>query len=339
MDRTGYRLERLNEGNAEKWEDFNNDSVEGSFFHRLRWKNLIEKTSGSVNQYFLLFKDDEVFGLFPFIEHGTGFFRGLVPLDDPQRIPAILRDSGDPRAMNAVIRDLQKVTIDGKKVSFVRFSVVHKEILDTITTHPLLPVYNEGDMVLDFSESPPEQIWNTLSSNKQKMIKRFDKDGFTITDVCSKNDLELFYRYYYENIRYVGGDPQPLSRFSTLLESMSDEIRCTILSNGSLVAGGTLEFLDVSRKIVYGTYNSLNRNLPNKYSPSYYLWWKSLNWAWENNFEKMSMGVQHLDENNPRTLVKSTLGARFEPLYSAMIPFTKSFALRYKLKRFINRRT
>ena len=168
------------------------------------------------------------------------------------------------------------------------------------------------------------------------MIKRFDKDGFTVTEVRSQKDLELFYKYYYDNVKYIGGNPRPFSRFSNLCESMSDYIRITILSNGSLVAGGTLDFRDASRRIAYGIYNSLNRNLPNKYSPSYYLWWNSLTWAWENNFKKFSLGMQHLDENNPRTQVKYALGGRFEPLYSTMIPLTQTFTMRDKCKRFID---
>jgi hypothetical protein len=332
-----YHLEKLNDDNAEKWEDFNNHSAEGSLFHSLRWKELVKKTSGIAEQYFLLFKNGEVIGLFPFIGHDIGFFRGLVPQNDPQRLPAILRDYHDPLVMNSVIRDLQKVRIDGKRISFIRFSTVHEETLNTITTHPLLPVNNEGDMILNLSELSPEKIWNSFSAKKgeRKFIRRFDKDGFVLTEANSPDDLELFYKFYEENITYVKGTVQPISRFSELKSSLSDKTRITLLSKGPIFAGGMLQLLDHPRKTVHTLYLSLNRNLPANYHPPYYLWWEAINWAWENHYEKISMGVQHLDENNPRTQVKYALGARFKPMYSTMIPLTTTFTLSYKGKRFI----
>ncbi len=87
------------------------------------------------------------------------------------------------------------------------------------------------------------------------------------------------------------------------------------------------------RNTVYLTYLSLNRNLPNTYHPSYYLWWEAINWAWNNHYEKIFFGAQHLDENNPRYRIKSEFGAKFHPIYSKRIPLTKIFSMGINLKR------
>jgi hypothetical protein len=213
--------------------------------------------------------------------------------------------------------------IDEKKISYISIATLHEGTLNNVTPHPLLSWDNEGDMVLDFSESPPEQIWNTLSSDVRKKIRRFDNDGFIITEVRSRNDLELFYNYYYANVKNMGGIIRPFSRFSDLWEDWSDEIRITMLSKGPLVAGGNFDLLDTHRRIGHGIYLSINRNLPNRYSPSVYIMWKALNWAYENNFKKFSFGGQHRDENNPKYKAKYAMGAQFIPLYSAIIPLTK----------------
>ena len=324
-----YRLERLNDGNEEKWEEFNKNSPEGSFFHGLKWTQIAEQSSGVKRHYFLLYKDEDVFGIFPFIEDKIHVFRGLRTARDPKILPAILKDSGDPHAMNSVIRDLQKVTIDGKKISFIRVSTLHEEMLNTITTHPRLPWKTEGGMVLNLLEFPPEKIWNTFSAKKgeRKFIRRFEKDGFALTEANSPEDLALFYKYYQENISHIKGRLQPFSRFSKLWNSLSDEIRITLLSKGSVFAGGMFQLLDSHRKTVHTMYLSLNRNLPTNYHPPYYLWWEAINWAYANRYEKVSLGGEHLDENNPRYRMMYDLGARFEPTYSAMIPLTKIFTL------------
>jgi len=329
-----YRLERLNDKNEEKWEDFNKNSIEGSFFHSLRWTQIAEKSSDINRQYFLLYKNEEVFGIFPFIEDNIHFFRGLRIARDPKILPAILKDYSDPLAMHYVLRYLQKVTIDGKKISFIRFSTLHEKTLNSITTHPLLPSHTEGGMVLRLSEFPPEKIWNSFSAKKgeRKFIRRFDKDGFVLTEANSPDDLERFYKYYEENIKHIGGRLQPFSRFSDLWNSMSDEVRITLLSKGSVFAGGMLQLMDSPRKTLHTMYLSLNRDLPTNYHPPYYLWWEAINWAWENHYEKVSLGGEHLDENNPRYRMMYDFGARFEPTYSAMIPLTKIFTVSAKWK-------
>ena len=324
-----YRLERLNDRNAESWERFNDTSAEGSLFHSLKWKQLAEKGSDIKRQYFLLYKGEEVFGIFPFIEHNIHFFRGLSPADDPHRLHAILKDYSDPLAMQFVVKELQNFDGHQKKLSFIRVSASHQETLDSITSHTLIPLPDIGDMVLDLSESPPEKIWSTFSAKKgqRKFIRRFDENGFSLAEADSPDDLDIFYKYYEENINHIGGKLQPYSRFSELWNSLADDTRITLLSKESIVAGGMCMIADKLRKTVYTTYLSLNRNLPGTYHPSYYLWWEAINWAWENHFEKVSFGAQRLEEKNPRYRVKYDLGARFNPMYARLIPLTKSFAM------------
>jgi hypothetical protein len=98
-----------------------------------------------------------------------------------------------------------------------------------------------------------------------------------------------------------------------------------------------LMFIYKPQKTVYFEYLSLNRNLPNTYHPTYYLYWDAINWAWNNKNEKVSFGAQRLDENNPRFKVKNELGGKFEPIYSKMIPLKKIFTLGNNCKKYINR--
>ena len=323
----GYRLTRLSDENAEEWEEFNEQSAEGSLFHTPRWKKILARTSEETEHYFLLFKDEDVVGLFPFVEHDIGLFKGLVPPTDPLRLPAILKDSADPGAIPSVIRAFRKLRINGKKISFVCFSTVHEESLNIIPTHPLLPWANDGDMVLKLAESPPEAIWNTLSSRKRGLIRKFEKDEFSVVEGQSREDLEIFYTYYKANINTIGGRLHPFSYFAELCDSLAEETRVTVLSDGPIVAGGMFMLLDKPHRTLYLCYLSLNRELPNKYSPTLYLSWEAINWARENKYEKISFGAQHLDESNPRYKAKYDLGARFVPFYSWMVPLTKPCSL------------
>jgi lipid II:glycine glycyltransferase (peptidoglycan interpeptide bridge formation enzyme) len=341
-----YYLERLNEENAKRWEEFNAASPDGSLFHSLKWKPIAERFSRTPWHHFLLYKNDAVVGLFPLIENTIHGFRGFVPASYPMSLPLILKDYSDPFALQYAIEELRGMDGDRKQISFICPATLHSETFDTITTYPLFPYpfsnspyEGEGDMVLDLSESPPETIWNAFSNKKgqRKMIRRFEENGFEITEVRSEDDLRLFYQYYEENMRHIGGNLPLFSCFTEMLKTMSDEIRITLLSKGSLVAGGAFNILDRPRRKVHGVYLSLNRALPNKYSPSYYLYWEAVNWAWENDYEKFTFGREYsndLNERNPHYRMKRDFGARFEPIFSRMIPLTKIFTLGVKYKNY-----
>ena len=96
-------------------------------------------------------------------------------------------------------------------------------------------------------------------------------------------------------------------------------------------------FTHKPQKTVYLQYLSLNRNLPNTYHPSYYLFWEAITWAWKNNYEKLSFGVQNLDENNPRYRIKSEFGGNFEPLHSKMIVVSNILNAAQRLHHYMNR--
>lgn len=337
-----YRLERLSDRNADVWEEFNDHSMEGSAFHSLWWKELVEGTSPTEMHYFLQYRDDEIHALFPFKQHSIGPFGGLVPPTDPQCLPVILADGLDSRALRCAVEDLRKVTIGGTTLSFIVLSTMHSGVFDGLAHYRLLPWSHYGDMVLDLSEFPPERIWHSFrqTGGQRKYIRRFDKDGFAVTEARTLDDLRLFYTYYEANIRHIGATPWPFSRFAWLCDSKADDVRITLLSKGPLVAGGLLQLLDRPRKTVYSLYLSLNRALPG-YHPTYYLHWEAVTWAWEHGYEKVSFGVQRPDDENPRYLIKKSFGAQFTPWHSRLIPLTRPFSVvaRWRSRRSLHHST
>jgi|APFre7841882654_1041346.scaffolds.fasta_scaffold05419_2 lipid II:glycine glycyltransferase (peptidoglycan interpeptide bridge formation enzyme) len=338
-----YYLERLDENNAVKWDEFNNQSPEGSFYHSLKWKKIIDKNSNFRTHYFLLFKNNSAYGIFPFVERTIYAFNGFIPVPDPTDLTAIIQDYNDPSSMQYVIKELRKINENHKKLSFICFSTLHKETIDTIKNYPIFPYgVDGGHMVLNLRLSPPEKIWDNFSAKKgqRKFIRRFDENGYSLTEIQSLDDLKLFYNYYQENIKFIGGTLQTFSHFTDLWNNfLSNEMRITLLSKNSTIAGGVLMLTFKPQKTVYLHYLSLNRNLPNTYHPSYYLFWEAINWAWNNGYEKVSFGTQHLYENNPRFRIKNDFGVNFEPIYSKMIPLTKLFILGYKCKQYLNKST
>lgn len=333
-----YLIERLNDNNEHKWEEFNKNSPQGSFFHSLKWKQLFENSSTVKTNYFLIFKNEKIVGICPFIEHKIAFFNGLIPMTGWGHYNAIIQDFNDPFVLQNVLKDFQKIKEKQKPISFICFSTLHKEIIDNLTDFPVYPCRHDGNIILDLQESQPEKIWDSFSAKKgeRKFIKRFDKDLFSLKEVKTHDDLFLFYKYYKENINHLKGNLQSFSHFTDLWRMLlSNELRITLLSKNSTFAGGLCMITYKPKKTVYFLYLSLNRNLPNTYHPSYYLFWEGINWAWNNKYEKISFGAQNLDENNSRYRIKIDFGGKFEGIYSKMIPIEKLCSVGFKYKNII----
>ncbi len=337
-----YHLERLDEANAERGEAFNVESTDGTLFHSMKWKRMAELRSGTPLQYFLLLRNEEVIGLFPFQNHTIYGFRGLVPASDPLSLHAVLGDRPDPFVIRQAMDEFGRIFDRRERVSFVCVASTRPELFDAISDAQLFPYpfseyQGEGEMVIDLVRTPPDAIWDSFSNKKgqRKYIRRFDENGFGITDVRSEDELRLFYTYYKENMCRIGGNHLPFSYFLELLRSMPDQVRITLLSKGSLVAGGAFNLLDLVRRRVHGVFLSLNRDLPTKYSPSYYLYWDSIRWAWENGYRQFTLGrefVHEMVENNPRYRLKRDFGAEFEPIHSRLVPMTTIFSIGARVK-------
>ena len=337
-----YHLEKLGEENSELWDALNTISPDGSLYHSLKWKKIAEQRSGVPLQYYLLLKNEEVVGLFPLQEHTIYGFRGLVPAGDPLTLHAVLRDYHDPFVMWQVIEEFRSVHRDWSKISFVCLASLRSELFQSTTSYPVFPYpfshfEGEGEMVLDLVKTPPDAIWNSFSNRKgqRKYIRRFETDGFGITDVRSEDELRLFYTYYEENMCRIGGNHLSFSYFLELLRSMPDQVRITLLSKGPLVAGGAFNLLDPVRRRVHGVFLSQNRDLPTKYSPSYYLYWDSIRWAWENGYRQYTLGREYaheMVESNPRYRLKRDFGAEFEPVHSRLVPMTTIFSIGARVK-------
>jgi len=114
-------------------------------------------------------------------------------------------------------------------------------------------------------------------------------------------------------------------------------MRITVITRDDLFAGGSLALLDPARKIFYGNYLAINRDLPNRYTPAYYIMWESLNWAWANGYEKLYSGRQRLDPDNPRFQNKAKFGAEHLPIRSNLVMLSKPMLLSYRVREMLMR--
>jgi hypothetical protein len=334
-----YRAVELDESNASDWEELNEKSPDGSLFHTLKWKQILEKSLGFKPCYFLIYRNNQPVGLCPFYQRRVMGFDGLMSLPDATLNPCnhiILVD----RHASTVGDALQKCKDIAKthKLSFMAFGI--KEDL----AHPLLklnmPLHQAGgNMVLDLHQSPPDKIWQLFSNNQRNKIRRFDKDGFALHDIASSGEVDAFCRFYQVNLRHIGGNPHPFRYFTELMRAYSDrsppEILWTLLRRNEQVAGGLLALLYSAKRTMYWRYLSLNRELPNVYTPFYYVLWHAVRKAVELGYETIDFGGTPPDPSDVHYRMKARFQCRYEKKYLAILPLSRPFKMVYAAQRFV----
>lgn len=324
-----YSIQELSEENAGTWDRFNNRCPEGTFFHTTKWKNLLENVLKIDLRYWLIRRGQKVVGISPFKSRTIVFLNGLDALPHSECNGILLNDDFNPRDLNKILAQF------ASKYSFLLLNTNNQTFLDHIG-YDHYPFEDTGYMMLNLQQKPPETVWDNFPAKKgqRKFIRRFDEKGFKVREIREREDMKTFHQYYAENLIRKNADVLPLTFFQELPEVFSqDEMRVTSLSKGDIYAGGLLTFMHPASKTAYFHYLSLNRDLPNTYHPTYYLFWEGLNWAWDNGYEKISLGRQEMDPNNARFRIKTDFGAEYIPVYSRIVLLSKSTSLLYRVRK------
>jgi hypothetical protein len=331
-----YLIEDLNSSNARDWEHFNEITSDGSFFHSLKWKGILERSFKMKPHYFLVYDGDEVAAICPFFENNLKYFKGLVSLPHSDFCHVVIADGHAHPSIISEIYAKCNDLIRQENLSFLQMSTNTPSIRDQMKKYTDLPPVVSGNMVLNLEELTPEKIWNTVFSAKggqRKFIKRFIREGCTIEEVRDLKDLDLFYHYYNENLehKHVRSFNQ-ISFFDTICDIYSPaDMRVTLLRKGDFIFGGLFAYLYPPKRTVYLVHLALNRDTPNTYHPPYYLFWDIIEKASEMGYQHISFGGT---SNNPENAVykqKKRFGCEYQFKYSIFIPYSSIFRYGYNM--------
>ena len=326
-----FRIEELNDTNIKLWEKFNHEMDEGTFFHTTKWKQILESL-GNIPHYFLIFDDDEPVAICPFFETRIKGFKGIttLPLSDSNHI--IVRDNNSS-IINFIRKELE-LRAKKKSWSFIIFNFLDKNFENKVNT-TFFPNHSIGTMVLDIEKLNPDRIWNEIFTKKGKertYINRFKREGFQIRDIKSLEDLKIFYRYYIKNIRHINGIEYPFSHFMDLYELyFPKNLHMNLLYKEDFIAGGSINFLDESKKTFHSRYLAFNRDMPLRYRVPHALIWEAIKKADKMGFKTVSLGSTVNDKNHPNYRLKKHFGSNYENVYSILIPTSKLFKLGHKI--------
>jgi hypothetical protein len=290
-----------------EWEDFLQFSADGTFYHSLKWKDVVEKSFHDSPTYLTIRNSNGIVGICPgFIQASkhTKIYSSM-PYSDYGG-PVIVRDSLEQASH--LLREYLQRFCSTLGVAYLSINFVHDN--ETFFGSPKGYVdTSQGTVEIDLGATSSDFLWSSLfSSNRRRKIMRHER-RYTIEQARTKSDLRDFYSVYCQNLKYIGGHPYPyefLENMWTLLYPQN--LRIWLVGKEEPV-GGKLVLKD--SKGSYSLLLGIDRAAAG--TPSIYelLVWKEIQAAEEDGCRYVSLGGTPSDPRDPYHLRKVSFGGSF----------------------------
>jgi hypothetical protein len=301
-----YHVEELGDSNAADWDHVNEIAEDGSFCHSLKWKEVLERTFGYQARYFLVYRDHQPIALFPLYKTKIKWFSGLTTLPMSVYDHILVTDKQDPMIIEQAlskIKDLMK----REELCFANLGLT-AEMKNYFPDLSATLFTTGGNMVLNLRENSTDKIWTSLSYNQRSKIRRFEKDGFTVHEADSTEELNTFFRYCAKHMNYVNTRRRQSSDkqwYPTGFKFEHELIR--VYKNEVVVA---------------------------RYNPTSALSWYGVRRASEMGFSTFCFGDTQDDPNSIHYITKAKFGAQFQRKYAVIFSRSRVFNLAYDAFRF-----
>ena len=309
-----------------EWENFVATSPKGSFFHTLKWKEVLEK-SFSFESLYLVIRDsnDTLIGVCPFfITKKLWPFKVLDSLPESDLGGLLIKEEYKKEAANALKKYLKELSSD-RGVTYAKMRLSDRELCDYLKTKTSRVDTNSGTMVLDLKEKPMDFIWNEIFKQKQrKYIKRFEHDGFKTKEAENEEELNKFYVLYRQSMNQKRVPP-PFTFYKNAFNLLyPNNFNIITIEKEERCIGAGIFFIYPERKAIYMAGVALDKTVSSRYKIYYKLRWETIKYAHRNGFQYVSFGPTPSDPSSVYYSLKSEFGAEFNQDYSLYLPFNKN---------------
>ena len=220
-------VRRLAPQDAPRWEAFVAQCPTATFFHRIGWKEVIERAFGHKTHYLLAERACEIVGVLPLVEVKSFLFgHALVSLPFCAVAGIAAADADSATALQRAATELG-----------ARLGVQHLELRHA---QPALPGWPQQNLYASFrKELAPAAEENMLAiPRKQRaMVRKGIKNGLRGE---IDHNVERFFTLYADNVHRHGTPPLPKRFFALLLEVFAEASEVLVILDGAGKAVSTV---------------------------------------------------------------------------------------------------
>jgi CelD/BcsL family acetyltransferase involved in cellulose biosynthesis len=256
------------------WDSFVTDHVEGSIFHTIRWKRILDKSNLGISSYLILEETGRVVGVCPiYLTTVFPFMRVFFSLPSSDYGNPLL-DSFSPcktREALSILFSKAACIANDYKVSFWKIILPLSSELNRFMPNNLTVEKEYGSLILSLDEDIESMFTKKIHKKTRTSIRKAIKMGLEAKEeLPNVND---FYDLYLSTMCRNKGFPEDIAQLKVIwneLEFKKDYTVLTAKFNGRLVAV-ILAFLFKNRAYVWK-----NSSLPTYLwlNPNEFLYWR-----------------------------------------------------------------
>jgi len=314
-----------------EWNEFVAASPKGTFFHTLKWRDVLEKSFPYESSYLCIRdSDDRLVGVCPFfITKKLWPFKVLDSLPESDLGGPLFIEEFKKNAAYTLNKYLSKLSVT-EGITYTKMRLSDRDLCEYLKTTVSRVDCSSGTMVLDLEEKPIDTIWNEVFEHKQrKYINRFERDGFNTNSGTDITGLEKFYTLYRHNWKN-SGYPSNFLFFENMFNLLYPKhFSITLIEiDGKCIAAG-MNFNYEEKETVYMTGVALDKEMSSRYKIYYKLRWETIKSAYDNGYRYISLGPTPLDSSEAHHQIKSKFGAKLNQDYNLYVPHNeKMFFMR-----------
>ena len=272
----GLEVRELTPADTPLWERYVAESPKATFYHRIEWKKIIEKSFAHRTYYLMAFEGGGVVGILPIVHIRSLLFGSIFCSMPFLNFAGVCGDREDVE--RALITHAQLI-LRRSNGDYLELRHLEKSPLD------ILAKSHKVSMTLEL-DPDPEVLWKRFSSKHRTTIRRAAKNGLRI----KKGNTDLvgeFYEVMCRGWSDLGTPLYNISFFCNILEAMGDSIEIYIVTYQERAIAAA--FNGLFKGTVEGMWLS---SLPeySRLQPGYFLYWEMIRQACDAGFKEYHLG-------------------------------------------------
>jgi len=270
------KIELLDENRKAAWEDYVDGHPHATFYHRVGWKKVMEKSFGHKTYYLMALQDENITGILPLV-HLKSFLFGSMLCSLPfMGIGGICADNDG----------VETALLDAAGGLLKELKGDYLELRSTKRSKADIPVKTHKVTMTVELDSDPELIWKNFKTKHRTAIRRAAKNELEIRS-GTEEFLNTFYEIESTGWRDLGTPFYPKSFFKNIVNELGDHIEIfLVFYQGQPIATA---FNGLFKDEVEGMWTYVLREHV-KLQANYFLYWEMIRKACEKGYRKFHLG-------------------------------------------------
>jgi hypothetical protein len=305
------RILNLTEKSYLDWNLFVSNHPDATFFHTLKWMQILKEYGFRMPFYFLLYDQSDVIGVLPlYLVNVFPFGQGLTSLPDCNGL--LINSSGMSKDFLLGVLTALEGIAEKQRLAFFKLRFLSSSPLNQFMPNYYVRQHDYCTFILDLSQGTEYIFKHKLHKKTRNAIRKAIKLGVGVDKKCPK--VETYWTLYRETMSRTKGilDDSRVNLFRLIwrrLKHGEDFITLTATFENKPI-GGIMAFLFKDKAHIW--YNaSLSRYL--YLNPNEFLYWKLIEELTDKGYKYLDFGPTPLNPTEGHYLFKSRFGGTLIP--------------------------